>query len=235
MGYFSDKIRHVFERILPEPITTMGIVLVSTVIGTIFVYVGIRYNALTPAEADMWLRIFSIYATVGLALGILTQASQNEELLDTSRQESIISQESEWMPEVRHSFRNNIIKFNGRRPWYPWFKIRVDGQSSQWAEEEIQNQLNDAVAFDWVVEVPETIQKFLALDVDAGIHTAELFFRFESMTGEEYFFIYHIEVEIGEEAYSVLETPSVDRLLPWRESDMRDKLKNELEEEFTRP
>lgn len=56
-----------------------------------------------------------------------------------------------------------------------------------------------------------------------------MFFRFKTMTEQDYFFIFTIEVVSDGTIYNIIQTPHVERLMPWEESDQRNRLKSELD------
>lgn len=135
--------------------------------------------------------------------------------------QTLVMQESQWIPEAIHYFGEKLIRFRGKRPWYPEFKVEVSGDSSGWIDQniappEIKDDQTDVDT--WVVDLPSNLWKDFLITLDEGRHSGKLFFKFESMTGEEYKYIYDITFEKRSDSYEINGAPSVERNLPWEKS-----------------
>lgn len=217
-----------------HPLTALGLALVVTVVWSVFIYRLFRAG-LPPGEAQVLVGIGGIFATVALATGIYIQAHQNEKLVENTIRQTTVLQETEWIPEVRQPLGANQLAFARNRPWYPYFRADVGGETSGWYEEWIRrySEAKDPLV-EWAVPFPDGVKRFFIENLDPGEHMGELHFRFESMNGAEYFFSYHIRLEVADGEYEILETPSVDRYLPWEESSERDDLEADLESAMSR-
>lgn len=122
----------------------------------------------------------------------------------------LVSQESEWMPEVIHDLPNQI-RFEGRRPWFPKFKAQVEDVSIDWVNSEVGR--DSRPVRDWVVQVPGKINTMIQ-SLDDGTHRGDVIIQFESLTGEQYEFRHSVEISIKDSGY-VMEVTDIQRSLPW--------------------
>lgn len=114
-----------------KSIITILIIIVIYVISIVIAWQLLNWSL---QKVSTYARLGGVLATVALATGIYYQSILSAESLNEAKRNNLIQQESEWLPEVRHVLNSNWLLFSGSRPWYPWFKVELDGESSGWVE-----------------------------------------------------------------------------------------------------
>lgn len=228
------------------PLTGVGLLLIIVFAWTAYVFYLFRFKGLRPDFATVLVSIGGVFATLSLAAGIYYQASQNQDIIDQAERERITLQESEWIPHFYPTWGDfEIISCSGPKPWYPWLKAEIAGiQTEKWYEQnsypaternkELNKNVNEAdenYDIDWFVQFPGDIRKFFRENVTDETE-GKLYFKFETITGEWYFFVYTLELEPKKSGFNITGVPNVDRYLPWQESKLRDKLRIDLERQL---
>lgn len=241
---------------------SIAAILIVAIIQSIRILIGYNQGVFGTGVAGIFLNWAGVIATIALALGIFKQALQNSELLElnedlanSSEKQTLISQESDWIPEFRQPMRANWLLSSKNRPWYPWFKVEIEGEGESEWDDEIVHLLQDTKHYEKIEEDRELIwhekqAKNLDADVDRyipfpdeviefiqgldkGLYDGNLYFRFKTNTDEEYFFIFRIHILVHPEfqphGFRIEQTPTVERIMPWFESERREQLKAELD------
>lgn len=196
----------------------VGIIIVLTIIVLASVVRGYRNGAFGLAEAGFYASIIGAMATIALATTIFYQNYQNNKLIQQNNQQSMILQESEWIPEAIPFFNQNEFRFKGRRPWYPRLKIDTLEGSTGWVEHDIIPRFGFDDPYDWDLilsaEFQETLNHIWEVESGGSFHLS-----YETQTGIRYHDIYRLETGLDENGNKKLKWPDVERILPWEEGD----------------
>lgn len=153
----------------------------------------------------------------------------------TMQRQTLITQESEWIPEVFYNANTGQIVTYGRRLWFPEFKTEIEGVENEegWVESSFFPPENDGNGIDelWVTIVPEKMEEFWR-NYEEGSYLGKLYFKFETFTGAEYQIIYDIDIEITEDGYSISHYPDMERVLPWDRRSWWEEFKADIEPIF---
>lgn len=184
-------------------------------------------------------------------VGVMEETRREER--GQNARDSLIVQESEWTPHFFPTWGDfNIISCSGPKPWLPWLKAEVDGdQNNDWYEQNsfpvgesepaeptltrLPDNVRNALRFydiDWFIPYRDEIHEYFRENVTRETR-GRLYFKFETMTGEWYFFVYHMDLgPDDDDGFDINAVPKVERYLPWEDSEERDQLEAELRREI---
>lgn len=204
-------------------------------------------------SAHIGVGLLGAVASIALALGIYFQAiqnqdviRQNEALIRNSRQQSVVLQESELLPHFYPTWGDfKLITCSGPKPWLPWMKAEIEGDSNEdWYEENSYPVMDDAEIvpgnvskamefydIDWFVPFRDEIHQYFRDGISEETR-GKLYFKFETLTGTWYLFEYTLILTPNGDDYNIQAVPEVTRYLPWQDSQRRDVLVRELKGEI---
>lgn len=232
----------------------VGFIVGITVLAEITVGILHFVGMLDETSALVGATVGSAFGTLGLVFVIFFQSllysdqiNQNEDLIKQNRDQTKILQESEWLPHFYPTYEKQFLACSGNKPWFPVFKAKVqDVEPTEWhdvnsypfqpEETPVPKDVRDMhrfFNFDWFIPFPAKIQNYFR---EYANHETEayLYFKFESMAGEWYFFIYQFTLASEGNDYRIIATPEVERLLPWGDLSRWRTLKQDLEESGAR-
>lgn len=192
-----------------------GIIAIVVLVMSLVLYVPSAYiwGPYSVFEASMYLSGASVFATIALASVIFYQTKLNEDQLEQNRQQSLILQESEWMPLVE--FRTpGLLHFLRNPPYNIEVKLELKGEVIDWVT--LREPDPDTGSENrWKVQVRPTFMDRFEVNTDEIYGT--LWLRFESITGAEYLYEYDVVARVHQRDFAFRRATLVNRELPWGE------------------
>lgn len=205
-----------------SPIAGIGVILIGTMAWTAFVFLQYWNRAYSAERASVLVGIGGVLATLGLALGIFYQAHQNEKLLDQnedfvedSLRQTVILQESEWMPDGVFNPNENRFRFTRNRPFSPKGTLEIENEVIDWTELSVSKSRPGDPNTDWIISLDDLLEGWTI--TQSGSFEGELELHFDSITGESYEYAYDVEIELRGTDVTVVDAANVSRNLPWDE------------------
>lgn len=197
-----------------------GIILLSGTI-LLFIVTGAYYGLGWPyQDARIGTGIVAAIATIALALGIYLQSSQNQSIIKqnetqimNNQKQSLILQESQWMPIGTFKNEGLQFRFNENRPYNPRLRFVSDDSDTGWIDLEVGDQ--DRATGHWVVGIGGILEE--NLEIDRSSYDGVLKLRFESTTGVLYEYEYGVSIDEDADNSKRIKVNSETRKLPWRD------------------
>jgi hypothetical protein len=196
---------------IPLPLPARIIIGMSAILLLLVVYayfdLGWPYN-----DARIGVGFVGAIATLALALGIYYQAVQNQALIADHQRQSMILQESNWIPEGVFKPRGLQFRFTENSPHNPRVKLTLDHDETDWID-----RLVGPGGGERIIGIGGGIFEE-QIPMDDGPYEGILQLRFESTTGASYEYEYEVVVDPEADNDERITVLSETRKLPWRDT-----------------
>lgn len=202
--------------------TFAGLVLLSGTLILGFVTFGYFGHAIGFQDARIGVGLAGAVATIALALGIYLQGyqnntiiRQNREEIDAAREQSLILQESQWMPIGVFYPRSKQFQFSNNQPHNPRIILEVDEDDTGWIDREAGRVNLSEKENVWTIHIG--VEDFEErLEIGRSSFDGIMRLRFESTTGMPYEYEYEVSINLEAEPDENMTVHSEERKLPWK-------------------